>query len=93
MQNTLFTALSTNEEANLSGGLKLNARGGDANGGRGGRGGDAVGGVVIGGSGNTNVNGNTDGGTTTGGSGGSGGSGGFGGFGGLNGNTVTVQSA
>ncbi|MEH2368544.1 hypothetical protein [Nostoc sp.] len=93
MQSTLFTALSSNEEANFSGGLKANARGGDANGGRGGRGGDAVGGVVIGNGGNTNVNGDTNGGSTTGGNGGPGGPGGSGGPGGLNFNTVTVQLA
>ncbi len=51
MESTLFTALSTNEEANLSGGAKkVKIRGGDATGGAGGAGGaggPGFGGVVL----------------------------------------------
>ncbi|WP_251955684.1 hypothetical protein [Nostoc commune] len=78
MESTLFTALSNNEEANLSGGGNANG-GNGGRGGRGGRGGDstATGGVFIGTAGP--INGSPlNGGTTTSGTGGAGGAGGAG---------------
>ena len=86
MESTLFTALSTNEEANLSGGARANGgRGGNGRGGNGGAGGaggnsDTNGGVVFGDD-NAVVLSNVNGGVTRGGNGGAGGTGGTGGTG------------
>ncbi|MBG1259208.1 hypothetical protein [Nostoc commune] len=88
MEITLFTALSSNEEANLAGGGNANG-GNGGRGGRGGRGGDstAIGGVVIG-TGTGAINGSSiAGGTTNSGTGGAGAAGGAGGIGGAGGNS------
>ncbi|MEH2273845.1 MAG: hypothetical protein V7K40_03250 [Nostoc sp.] len=89
MESTLFTTLSTNEEANLSGGKKvLNIVGSGGPGGNGGPGGSADGGVIlIGGNkkafapvvgNNINANGGTGGNGGAGRTGGKGGDGNFG---------------
>ncbi|BDI17889.1 hypothetical protein ANSO36C_36910 [Nostoc cf. commune SO-36] len=86
MESTLFTVLSTNEEANLSGGGNANG-GNGGRGGRGGRGGDstATGGVFIDGTTGA-INGSPiAGGTTGSAAGGAGAAGGIGGVGGAGG--------
>ncbi|MHC5717818.1 MAG: hypothetical protein ACYTX0_38365 [Nostoc sp.] len=77
MKSTLFTVLSTNEEANLSGGKSLTVKINGGNGGKGGGGGNGGTGFSNSGSGPVTVSG----GTVEGGGGGTGGAGGNGGTG------------